>query len=127
MTNATLLVSCPDQKGLVAKISDWVISHDGNILHADQHADSTAGTFLMRVEWDLDTFDLARAEIAPAFEKLATEIQAKWNIQFSDYVRRIAIFVSKQDHCLYDLILRQRSHEFSAIIRMMIFHRRFLF
>ena len=116
MTTATLLVSCPDQKGLVAKISDWVFSHGGNILHADQHADSTAGLFLMRVEWDLDNFDLTREEIAPTFEKLAIEIQAKWSIHFSDYVRRIAIFVSKQDHCLYDLILRQRSHELPAVI-----------
>lgn len=120
MTTATLLVSCPDQKGLVAKISDWVFSHGGNILHADQHADSTAGLFLMRVEWDLDNFDLAREEIAPTFEKLAIEIQAKWNIHFSDYVRRIAIFVSKQDHCLYDLILRQRSHELPAVIPVVI-------
>ncbi len=120
MTTATLLVSCPDQKGLVAKISDWVFSHDGNILHADQHADSTAGLFLMRVEWELENFDLARTEIAPAFEKLATDIKAKWSIQFSDYVQRIAIFVSKQDHCLYDLILRQRSHELSAAIPVVI-------
>jgi formyltetrahydrofolate deformylase len=120
MTTATLLVSCPDQKGLVAKISDWVFSHGGNILHADQHVDSTAALFLMRVEWDLEGFDLARIEIASTFEKLATEIGAKWSIQFSDYVRRIAIFVSKQDHCLYDLILRQRSHELSATIPVVI-------
>ncbi|MEI6064666.1 MAG: formyltetrahydrofolate deformylase [Pseudanabaena sp. ELA748] len=120
MNTATLLVSCPDQKGLVAKISDWVFSHGGNILHADQHADSTAGLFLMRVEWELDSFDVARSQIAATFEKLATEIQATWHIQFSDYVRRIAIFVSKQDHCLYDLILRQRSQELSAVIPVVI-------
>jgi formyltetrahydrofolate deformylase len=120
MTTATLLVSCPDQKGLVAKISDWVFSHGGNILHADQHADSTAGLFLMRVEWELDGFDLEREQIAPTFEKLAIAIQATWSIQFADYVRRIAIFVSKQDHCLYDLILRQRSHELSAMIPVVI-------
>ncbi|AFY75229.1 formyltetrahydrofolate deformylase [Synechococcus sp. PCC 7502] len=120
MNTATLLVSCPDQKGLVAKISDWVFSHGGNILHADQHADSTAGLFLMRVEWDLDNFGLTRTEIAPTFAQLASAIQAKWHIQFSDYVRRIAIFVSKQDHCLYDLILRQRSHELPAIIPVVI-------
>ena len=120
MTTATLLVSCPDQKGLVAKISDWVFSHGGNILHADQHADSTAGLFLMRVEWELDAFVIAREEIKPTFEKLATEIQARWSIHFSDYVRRIAIFVSKQDHCLYDLILRQRSQEFAAVIPVVI-------
>jgi formyltetrahydrofolate deformylase len=63
---------------------------------------------------------LAREEIKPTFEKLAMEIQARWSIHFSDYVRRIAIFVSKQDHCLYDLILRQRSHELAAVIPVVI-------
>ena len=120
MTTATLLVSCPDQKGLVAKISDWVFSHGGNILHADQHSDSTAGLFLMRVEWELDGFDLVREEISLTFDKLAIDIHAKWNIHFSDYVRRIAIFVSKQDHCLYDLIRRQRSYELNAVIPVVI-------
>jgi formyltetrahydrofolate deformylase len=120
MTTATLLVSCPDQKGLVAKISDWVFSHGGNIIHADQHTDATAGLFLMRVEWDLETFDIERTEIALTFDRLANDLNAKWNIHFSDYVRRIAIFVSKQDHCLYDLILRQRSQELSAIIPVVI-------
>jgi len=120
MTTATLLISCTDQKGLVAKISDWVFSHNGNILHADQHADSSAGLFLMRVEWDLDSFDLARSEIAPNFAQLAIATDAKWSINFSDYVPRIAIFVSKQDHCLYDLILRQRSQELAATIPVVI-------
>jgi formyltetrahydrofolate deformylase len=120
MNRATLLISCPDQKGLVAKISDWVFSHGGNILHADQHADSTAGLFLMRVEWDLANFDLARSEIVPNFERLGQQIQAKWRIHFSGDRPRIAIFVSKQDHCLYDLILRQRSHELAATIPVVI-------
>ncbi|NUN64025.1 formyltetrahydrofolate deformylase [Pseudanabaena biceps] len=120
MTTATLLISCTDQKGLVAKISDWVFSHGGNILHADQHADSSAGLFLMRVEWDLDGFDLARSEISANFAQLAIATNAKWKIHFSDYVPRIAIFVSKQDHCLYDLILRQRSHELAATISVVI-------
>lgn len=120
MTTATLLISCPDQKGLVAKISDWVFSHGGNILHADQHADSSAELFLMRVEWELKGFDLERFEIAPTFANLAIADDAKWSIHFSDYVPRIAIFVSKQDHCLYDLILRQRSQELAASIAVVI-------
>jgi formyltetrahydrofolate deformylase len=120
MTTATLLISCPDQKGLVAKISDWIFSHSGNILHAAQHTDTSSELFLMRIEWDLETFDLARPEISPIFNQFAETIQAKWQIHFSDYVRRIAIFVSKQDHCLYDLILRQRSQELAAIISVVI-------
>ncbi|OIP72849.1 MAG: formyltetrahydrofolate deformylase [Oscillatoriales cyanobacterium CG2_30_44_21] len=120
MTTATLLISCPDQKGLVAKISDWVFSHGGNILHADQHADSSAELFLMRVEWQLAGFDIERDQIALNFAKLAIADDAKWSIHFADYVPRIAIFVSKQDHCLYDLILRQRSQELAATISVVI-------
>ncbi|MEI6428514.1 MAG: formyltetrahydrofolate deformylase [Pseudanabaena sp. ELA607] len=124
MNTATLLVSAPDQRGLVAKISDWVFSHGGNILHADQHADSDAELFLMRVEWDLGDFDLPRDQIAAAFSTLGEAIQASWQIHFSDQVRRLAIFVSKQDHCLYDLILRQRSGELPGIIAVVISNHR---
>ncbi len=124
MNTATLLVSAPDQRGLVAKISDWVFSHGGNILHADQHADGDAELFLMRVEWDLADFDLSRNEIAEAFSTLGNEIKASWQIHFSDQVRRLAIFVSKQDHCLYDLILRQRSGELPGTIAVVISNHR---
>jgi formyltetrahydrofolate deformylase len=120
MATATLLISCPDCKGLVAKIADWLYSHNGNILHADQHTDAAAGLFLMRVEWELEGFNLQRQFIAEAFDPLAEAIDAKWQLHFSDTVRRIAIFVTKQDHCLYDLILRQRSGEFRATIPVAI-------
>lgn len=120
MATATLLISAPDQRGLVAKIADWVFGLGGNILHADQHTDSTVGLFLMRVEWELDGFNLPRAEISQAFTPLAENIQAQWQLHFSDTVRRLAIFVTKQDHCLYDLVLRQRSREFLATISLVI-------
>lgn len=120
MATATLLISAPDQRGLVAKIADWVFGLGGNILHADQHTDSTVGLFLMRVEWELDGFNLPRAEISQAFTPLAENIQAQWQLHFSDTVRRLAIFVTKQDHCLYDLVLRQRSQEFLATISLVI-------
>lgn len=120
MHTATLLISCLDQKGLVAKICDWVFCHGGNILHADQHVDGLEGLFLMRLEWDLAGFELSKAEICPAFANLAIAIQAQWQIHFSDQPRRIAIFVSKQDHCLYDLILRQQSGELSGVIPLVI-------
>ncbi|WP_408648773.1 formyltetrahydrofolate deformylase [Tumidithrix elongata] len=120
VATATLLISCLDRKGLVAKIADWLFSHGGNILHADQHTDAIAGLFLMRVEWELDGFNLTRSEIIPAFAPLAETFDAQWEIHFSDHVRRIAIFVTKQDHCLYDLILRQRSGEIPATIPLVI-------
>ncbi|WP_019501911.1 formyltetrahydrofolate deformylase [Pseudanabaena sp. PCC 6802] len=120
MATATLLISCADRKGLVAKIADWLFSHNGNILHADQHTDAAAGLFLMRVEWELEGFNLQRQFIGEAFDPLAEVIDAKWQLHFSDSVRRIAIFVTKQDHCLYDLILRQRSGELQATIPVVI-------
>jgi formyltetrahydrofolate deformylase len=120
MATATLLISAPDQKGLVARIADWLFGLGGNILHADQHTNSTLGLFLMRVEWELEGFELPRAEISSAFAPLALAIQAQWQLHFSDTVRRIAIFVTKQDHCLYDLVLRQRSQEFLATISLVI-------
>lgn len=120
MTTATLLISCPDQKGLVAKVADWLYSNNGNILHADQHTDSSANLFLMRVEWDLEGFSLEREQIVEQFTPIADVIAARWQLHFSDHIRRIAIFVSKQDHCLYDLILRQRSQEIQVAIPVVI-------
>ncbi|ARV60860.1 formyltetrahydrofolate deformylase [Nostocales cyanobacterium HT-58-2] len=118
MTNptATLLISCPDQKGLVAKIANFIYANGGNIIHADQHTDFAAGLFLTRIEWQLDGFNLPRELIAPAFNAIAQPLQAKWELHFSDTVQRIAIWVSRQDHCLFDLIWRQRAKEFTAEI-----------
>ncbi|NJR64200.1 MAG: formyltetrahydrofolate deformylase [Leptolyngbyaceae cyanobacterium CRU_2_3] len=106
---ATLLISCPDQKGLVAKIASFVYSNGGNIIHADQHTDDSAGLFLLRLEWQLEGFNLPRNLIAPAFGSIAQPLQAQWQLHFSDDTPRIAIWVSRQDHCLFDLIWRQKS------------------
>ncbi len=121
---ATLLVSCPDQRGLVAKLANFIFDHNGNIIHADHHTDFAAGLFLSRLEWQLDGFDLARQEIAPAFAEIAQPLQATWKLHFSDAVRRIAIWVSRQDHCLLDLIWRQRAKEFSAEIPLIVSNHR---
>ncbi len=117
---ATLLISCPDQRGLVAKIANFIYANGGNIIHADQHTDFAAGLFLTRIEWQLDEFNLPRDLIAPAFNAIAQPLQAKWELHFSDTVRRIAIWVSRQDHCLFDLIWRQRAKEFTAEIPLII-------
>lgn len=117
---ATLLISCPDQKGLVAKIANFIYANGGNIIHADQHTDFAAGLFLTRIEWQLDGFNLPRELIAPAFGAIAQPLQARWQLHFSDTIPRIAIWVSKQDHCLFDLIWRQKAKEFSAEIPLII-------
>ncbi|WP_066378608.1 formyltetrahydrofolate deformylase [Anabaena sp. CA = ATCC 33047] len=117
---ATLLISCPDQKGLVAKIANFIYSNGGNIIHADQHTDFEAGLFLSRIEWLLNGFNLPRDLIGPAFNAIAQPLAAKWELHFSDTIPRIAIWVSRQDHCLYDLIWRQRAKEIAADIPLIL-------
>lgn len=117
---ATLLLSCPDQKGLVAKFANFIYSNGGNIIHADQHTDFAAGLFLTRIEWQLAGFNLPREIIGAAFNAIAAPLQANWQLHFSDTVPRIAIWVSRQDHCLYDLIWRHKAKEFPAEITLII-------
>jgi formyltetrahydrofolate deformylase len=117
---ATLLLSCPDQKGLVAKIANFIYANGGNIIHADQHTDFSVGLFLMRLEWQLDGFNLPRSMIEPAFAAIGKPLQADWSLHFSDTLPRIAIWVTKQDHCLLDLLWRQHAGEIRAEIPLII-------
>jgi formyltetrahydrofolate deformylase len=117
---AILLISCPDRKGLVARITDFVYLHNGNILHSDEHIDEEANLFLMRVEWDLSDFDLPRDQIRGALTPLARELNLDWHLRFSDRVVKCAVFVSKYDHCLYDLFFRHRAGELKADFSIVI-------
>ena len=118
--SATLLISCPDQQGLVAKIANFIYANGGNIIHADQHRDEASGLFLSRIEWSLEGFNLPRDLIGPAFNAIAQPLQADWQLRFSDTVPRIAIWVSRQDHCLLDLLWRHQAREFAAEIPLII-------
>jgi formyltetrahydrofolate deformylase len=120
MPNATLLLACPDQKGLVAKIANFIYANGGNVIQADQHTDIAAGLFLTRIEWQLAGFNLPREVIEPAFSAIAQPLGGQWSIHFSDRLPRLAIWVSKQEHCLYDLILRQRAGELPAEIALVL-------
>jgi len=117
---ATLLISCPDQKGLVAKFANFIYSNGGNIIHADQHTDFSAGLLLTRIEWQLEGFNLPREIIGAAFNAIAAPLNANWQLHFSDTIPRIAIWVSKQNHCLYDLIWRYQAGEFHAQIPLIL-------
>jgi formyltetrahydrofolate deformylase len=117
---ATLLISCPDQRGLVAKFANFIYANGGNITHADQHTDFEAGLFLTRIEWQLKGFNLPKDLIAPAFNAIAQSLNAKWELHFSDTLPRIAIWVSRQDHCLFDLIWRYNAKEFHAEIPLIM-------
>jgi formyltetrahydrofolate deformylase len=119
-TTAVLLLSCPDQRGLVAVVSDFLYRHSGNIVHADQHTDRERGLFVQRVEWELAGFDIARADIALAFRPIAERFGMDWRLRFSDHVPRLALMVSKLPHCLYDLLARWRMNEIRADIPLII-------
>jgi formyltetrahydrofolate deformylase len=119
-TTAVLLLSCRDQKGLVAAVSDFLYRHDGNIVHADQHTDREEGIFLQRVEWELAGFGIARGEIEAAFRPIAERFDMTWSLRFSDEVPRVAVLVSKLHHCLYDIMARWRLGELRAEIPLII-------
>ncbi len=117
---AILLISCPDQKGLVASVADFLFRNDGNIIHADQHTDQEEGIFLQRVEWQLEGFRIPRDEIGEAFRPVGQRFGMTWQLHFSDYVPRIAAFASKLPHCLYDLLARWRMGEFRAEVPLVV-------
>jgi len=105
---ATLLVNCRDRTGLVAALSSFVFSHGGNILDADQHAESDSGEFFMRLVWDLAQFTIPREQIRPEIAKLAEHFSLQWELTFSDRIPRVAVLATKASHCLYDLLLCQQ-------------------
>jgi formyltetrahydrofolate deformylase len=117
---AILLVSCPDQKGLNAAIHDFIYRGNGNTLHADEHQDAERNLFLMRVEWDLTGFTLDMREFAKHFQPIADRFGMRWRAALSSYRPKIAIFVSRYDHCLVDLLYRQRSGELGCEIPLII-------
>jgi formyltetrahydrofolate deformylase len=116
----TLLATCPDQKGLIARISSFIAGYSGNILDADQHTDLDAGVFLVRMEWELSGFELHREEIADQFAPLARQMGMRFDFRFSDHVPKIAILASKLPHCLLDLLQRHEAGEFKAEIAVVI-------
>lgn len=117
---AILQVICPDRPALVSELSGWVAANGGNIRHADHHTDAGAGLFLSRIEWQLEGFGLPRDAIAPAVSALAERLGGEGQVHFSDDTPRVAIFVSKQDHCLVDLLWRTRSGELPMAVPLVI-------
>ena len=119
-TSAILLISCPDRKGIVATVADFVYRHNGNILCADEHGDEESNLFLLRVEFDPADFAFDLAQFADRFAPIARDFQMDWRLAHSADRPRIAIFVSKQDHCLQDLLYRHQSGELSCEIPLII-------
>lgn len=121
---ATLLINCPDRKGLVAAIADFLYQHNANILHADQHQDGENNLFLMRVEWDLNDFAIRPDDFAGQFAPIAQRFDMHWQLKLSQKRPRIAIMVSQYDHCLADLLHRHQSGELACDIPLIISNHR---
>src|SRR5579863_4082549 len=119
-STAVLLISCPDRKGIVATISDFVFRHNGNILHADEHADEESNLFLMRVEFDPTGFDIELADFSRHFTPIANKFEMQWRLARSNYRPKMIILVSKYDHCLVDLLYRHKSGELACDIPLII-------
>ena len=105
-TTARLLLSAPDRPGLAAAVAGFVADHGGNIVEADQYTDAEAGVFFQRVEFNMDGFDLARTQLVDALAEVTGPFGMDATLRYSDDVRRIGILVSRQVHCLYDLLAR---------------------
>src|SRR5579872_4420844 len=103
---AVLLVDCPDAKGIVASVSTFLYSHGANILSSDQHQDNEAGLFFMRVEFDLADFTLDLANFTPEFQPIAARYHMRWRCEDTTALARVAIFVSRYQHCVVDLLHR---------------------
>jgi len=118
--SATLLIACPDQRGIVAAITDFIFRNNGNILHLDQHVDAQENVFFMRVEWSMEGFAIPRESVDAVFGEIGQQFRMRWSLHFSDRNQRMAIFVSKYGHCLYDILARYQSGEWNVDIPVII-------
>jgi formyltetrahydrofolate deformylase len=120
METAILLISCPDRKGILSEITRFIAENNGNIVNADQHIDSQKSIFFMRIEWELEGFKIPKLEIESAFRPIAEKFQMNYQLHFSSEVKNVAIFVSKYDHCLYDLLYRFKSGELKGNLKLVV-------
>ena len=118
--SAVLLITCPDQKGLTAGISEFIYRHNGNILHADEHREDDQNLFLMRVEWDLAGFAFDMRDFPEKFAPIAASFGMEWRVALSSYRPRVALFVSRFDHCLIDLLYRHRAGELACDVPLIV-------
>ena len=117
----TLLISCPDQPGIVATVSQFIFEHHGNIVQSDQHSTNREKpTFFMRISFSEDGFPLSQEEISARFRPIAERFQMQWQLCYSRQRKRVGIFVSRFDHCLTDLLWRWKSGELSMEIPFII-------
>ncbi|HWQ69532.1 MAG TPA: formyltetrahydrofolate deformylase [Patescibacteria group bacterium] len=118
---ARLLISCPDRPGIVAAVSQCLFEQGANIVHSDQHTtDPEGGVFFMRIEFDLPELDSRGVELERAFEPIARQFRMEWRLAYAARIKPIAIFVSKEDHCLLELLWRWKAGDMAAEIAMVV-------
>ena len=121
MSTATMLIHCPDEKGIILSVTNFISRNNGNIVDLDQHVDSERKTFFMRVEWTLNDFNIQRENISTQFDSsLAAKYQMQHTIYFKDKKIRMALMVSKMDHCFNDILSRHKSGEWNVEIPLII-------
>jgi formyltetrahydrofolate deformylase len=120
LSTARLLIACPDAKGIVASVAGFIAEHGGNLLELEQHSDPEHGEFFMRAEFQLENCDLSRATFPAAWAAIPHSPDMTWRIAWSDDVDRIALLVSKELHCLQDLLWRWHAGELNAEIPLII-------
>ena len=122
MSDATVILQmiCPDRPGLVSELAGWVAANGGSIRHADHHTDAGAGVFLSRIEWQLQGFGIPRDVLPEAAQALGQRLGGEAQLNFSDEYPRVAIFASKQSHCLQDLLWRVQSGELPMQVPLVI-------
>ena len=117
MNTAILLLHCPDKKGIITEITKFISDNNGNIVYLDQYTDNVDKHFFMRLEWELDGFQIPREKISEYFGTLYSKRYGiDYHVYFSDRKPRMAIFVSKMSHCLYDLLARYKAGEMDVEI-----------
>ena len=122
MENPSIILRtvCPDQPGLVYQLTSWISNYGGNIKHSDHHTDQDAGLFLSRIEWSINNSSINKLDIYEGFQQIANNINAHFTINYSDEIPNVAIFVSKQNHCLIDLLWRVRNGELKMKVPLII-------
>ena len=115
-----LLIDCPDRPGIVAAVAQFLYRNGGNILHADQHQDNDAGMFFMRVEWTLESFQIPQSAFQSEFEPIARRFDMHWRVAWSNTASRIALFVSRYQHCLLDVLHSNQGRELAGEIALII-------
>ena len=112
---------CPDKRGIIAVVSEFICKNNGNIIFLDQHVDEVTGAFFMRIEWDLTEFVIPREKIGEYFDVLIDQrYQMEWELHFSSEIPRMALFVSRLPHCLFDILARWKSQEIRAEIPLIV-------